>query len=463
MHRRNPWIYLIGGAICATAAVLVAVRFMPRQNAGQGEMFIAEARLLMAASDIEFGTPLVLKTGDQEGNVGFAPWPKDRLPQGAITKEEEVKDRKLIALATFVRHEPILLGEVIGQERFVPDGQYLQMVEADPAQIKTEEIKPGMRVDVVKVVGNRHREFIRGAPVYAVGHLSYREDGGENDEEAETPPYVYLLLPKGLILTFADAKLQYQLKLLPSFGEQPDGPTLVAEEGETAIEKAMLLLEAGRGLAQEQRYEEAAVIFQVLTEKYSAQEVAETARAELVRCCEAMAQQVLARARAALEQGETQECLSVLTSAEARLAAAPAALKAIGGLRVEAEKKLRREQSQRDYIELLAEMDRDLERGNFEGLDSALNKMAENFTKDEFNPPEGKPAPDQAQAKYRDKLESRRREFRVKKMAFDNYLGQQNWEKAAIKCLELRRMFPDHPFVLQAEKALLSRGREAIE
>ena len=115
IHLREPFELIHGGDFtmkpkqmmlfavaigCGLVAMLGAQQILSGNKSDEPE----KVKILVAKTDIDPGIPL------DKMNVGFKEWPKDSIPEGAITKEEEFADHAL-------RHRvsasfPILLAEL---------------------------------------------------------------------------------------------------------------------------------------------------------------------------------------------------------------------------------------------------------------------------------------------------------------------------------------------------------------
>jgi len=104
-----------------------------------------QSQVLVAAAEIVPGSRLT------DENATFKAWPKDSIPQGAVTKPEDYEQRALK-----VRTYP---GEIImkaklgkkgefGAASDIPEGQRVISVAVDPTMTSSGMMWPGMRVDV---------------------------------------------------------------------------------------------------------------------------------------------------------------------------------------------------------------------------------------------------------------------------------------------------------------------------
>lgn len=128
----------------AAGCGLVAMLGVQQMLSG-GKPVEAKSKILVAKVDIDPGVPL------EKTNVGFKEWPKDAIPEGAITKEEEFAERALKHRA--VPGQPILrsaLGKKgeFGHEIQIPEGMRLVSIPVNATMTHSGLLKPGSFVDV---------------------------------------------------------------------------------------------------------------------------------------------------------------------------------------------------------------------------------------------------------------------------------------------------------------------------
>lgn len=136
----NKLILLAVAAGCGLVAMLGVQQMM-----SGNKVSTAKTNILIAKAEIGAGMPL------DKSNVGFKEWPTDSLPEGAVLKEEEFKERTL-------KHrvgpgQPILITELgnkgdIGIEVQIPEGMTVQTIPVTATQTHSGLLKPGAFVDV---------------------------------------------------------------------------------------------------------------------------------------------------------------------------------------------------------------------------------------------------------------------------------------------------------------------------
>jgi pilus assembly protein CpaB len=107
---------------------------------------VETAKVLEAVTNIMPGVPL------DDTNVVLKEWPKDKIPQGAVTSREQYEERSLRVSA--VANEPIMLAKlnekgVFGGSSEIPAGMRVATVPVTVTKTHSGLIMPGDRVDVV--------------------------------------------------------------------------------------------------------------------------------------------------------------------------------------------------------------------------------------------------------------------------------------------------------------------------
>jgi pilus assembly protein CpaB len=133
----------------AAGCGLVAMLGVQQMLSGGKQPAEAKVRILVAKIDIDPGVPL------DKANVGFKEWPKDALPEGAITKEEDYTERAL-------KHrvgpgQPILFTELgkkgeLGLDVQIPEGMTVVTYPATATMTHSGLLKPGSYVDVYAAI-----------------------------------------------------------------------------------------------------------------------------------------------------------------------------------------------------------------------------------------------------------------------------------------------------------------------
>lgn len=132
---------------CGLVASVGITRVMNKGN-GEAEKKVAEEGIYVAAVDIPLGERLTAE------NTKVVQWPKDKTPSGAITKVENIKDRRV--RTRLFAGEPILENRLWGKgvneqgaSAMIPIGYRVVPVKVDLVSGGSDLILPGDRVDVM--------------------------------------------------------------------------------------------------------------------------------------------------------------------------------------------------------------------------------------------------------------------------------------------------------------------------
>jgi pilus assembly protein CpaB len=125
---------------------LVAMLGVRQVLSGDKGPAVETAKVLVAVTSIMPGQPL------DDTNVAFKDWPKDKLPQGAVTTHEQYVERSL--KVAVVPNEVIMAAKlnekgVFGGSAEIPAGMRVATVPVTSTQTHSGLILPGDRVDVV--------------------------------------------------------------------------------------------------------------------------------------------------------------------------------------------------------------------------------------------------------------------------------------------------------------------------
>lgn len=147
---------------------------------------VETAPIYVALQNVNVGDPLTEKM------VALEEWPKDKVPVGAITKWEDVEDRR--PRTNIYQGEPLLQNKLLGKgERSdpiqgVPAGMRLKTISVDARKSAAGLLSPGDRVDVqIYVRANPEhgiaspftKIFLQNIRVYAVDQTIDKSVEGE--------------------------------------------------------------------------------------------------------------------------------------------------------------------------------------------------------------------------------------------------------------------------------------------
>ena len=140
--------------------------------------------IFVATTDVDMGTQLNAE------NVKLEPWPRDKVPAGAITKLEDL-DGLRVRTRVFAG-EPILTPKLLSRNangssasEMIPSGFRVVAVKVDDVSSTSSLIKPGDRVDVlVHLRANQNagvhetatRTLLQNISVFAVNEVFQRPD-----------------------------------------------------------------------------------------------------------------------------------------------------------------------------------------------------------------------------------------------------------------------------------------------
>jgi pilus assembly protein CpaB len=188
---------------------LVAMLGVRQVLSGDKGPAVETAKVLVAATNIMPGQPL------DDTNVAFKEWPKDRIPQGAVTTQEQYVERSLRVSA--VPNEVIMAAKlnekgVFGGSSEIPAGMRVATVPVTATQTHSGLILPGDRVDVVvtytmhKITGGqmntqmgeirKAKTLLQYIEVFATDNIRISSGGnGENTKEVSAKNISLLVTP----------------------------------------------------------------------------------------------------------------------------------------------------------------------------------------------------------------------------------------------------------------------------
>jgi pilus assembly protein CpaB len=177
-------------------------------------------KIFVAVKDIGIGDPVTAEL------VKLEEWPENKVPAGAVTKLQQLEDRR--ARVRFFPGEPILEAKLLpkGEEMssasdVVPKGMRVVAVRVDAQSSGGYLLLPGDRVDVmvhlaananVSVTETLTRTILQNVKVFAVDDIFNREKDGKNTIAAKTVSL--LVTPKQAeLLTLARSIGEIQLSI----------------------------------------------------------------------------------------------------------------------------------------------------------------------------------------------------------------------------------------------------------
>lgn len=147
MRAKSMVLLLIAG-VCGLVASIGVSQVLERNNNKGGETPMGE--VFVAVADIDIGAKL------DATNVKLDKWPKDRVPEGAINKLADLKDK--FPRVRLYAGEPILVAKLmdsnsgVDNSAKIPDGYRVVSVKVTMDEVVSGLVKPGDRVDVIAFV-----------------------------------------------------------------------------------------------------------------------------------------------------------------------------------------------------------------------------------------------------------------------------------------------------------------------
>ncbi|MFH1304342.1 MAG: Flp pilus assembly protein CpaB [Planctomycetota bacterium] len=176
------------------------------------------ANVLVTFAEIAPGTPL------NESNVKFKSWAIDQIPQGAVTKLEEYKDRSIKTRAVpgeIVMKAKLSEQGVRGASVEIPDGKRVFTTSVDMTKTHSGLILPGDFVDVYVTFTARKPQggmstitkvILERVKIFATDSLT--DAGGSDTNQIKSKNISLLLSPKeGAMLKLAEKKGEVHLAL----------------------------------------------------------------------------------------------------------------------------------------------------------------------------------------------------------------------------------------------------------
>ncbi len=193
---------LLALALCCGLVASIGISQVLDRNKDQAQAGPTQ-EIVVVLKDIKFGDTISVQ------NVKLESWPKEKVPPGAITKLDDVLNRR--PRITLYAGEPILEAKLIGADAGaapeVPKGYRPVAVRVDEVSNSSGLILPGDTVDVlvfltknpgVGIYETTVRTILKKIKVFAVDQQFRREGGQEDLNKARTVQ---------LIVTPADAEL----------------------------------------------------------------------------------------------------------------------------------------------------------------------------------------------------------------------------------------------------------------
>jgi pilus assembly protein CpaB len=146
MRAKSMVLLLIAG-VCGLVASIGISQVIER---GKGGGEVAMGELFVAVAPVDIGAKL------DATNVKLDKWPKDRIPEGAIRKLEDLKDR--FPRVRLYAGEPILDAKLMDSKdstdrsQTIPEGYRVVSVKVTMDEVVSGLVQPGDRVDVLAFI-----------------------------------------------------------------------------------------------------------------------------------------------------------------------------------------------------------------------------------------------------------------------------------------------------------------------
>jgi pilus assembly protein CpaB len=191
MRANKSLVLLILALGCGLVASIGITQLLAKRNAENAPLNDAET-IFVAMKDIPLGDFLSTEV------LKLEPWPKDKVPPGALTKAEDVDGRR--TKTKLYAGEPILDNKLFlkgvsdqGADALIPKGYRVVPVKVDNVSGAAGMIMPGSRVDVMVYLTRSNekdisetttRTVLQDIKVFAINNLvsveSKEQDGGKS-------------------------------------------------------------------------------------------------------------------------------------------------------------------------------------------------------------------------------------------------------------------------------------------
>jgi pilus assembly protein CpaB len=222
---RGKSMILIVVALGCGLVASIGVSQVLTQRAGASSAAPETAEVYVASADININDPLDAK------NVTLAVWPKDKIPEGAVTDLAKLEGQ--YARSWIYQGELILekkLTNVRGDNVVIPEGYRVMPLQVDASHM-SKLIKPGDRVDVMLYVPPREgfesvvKTILADVRVFSV---NARVERAVDNKDEDLARFVDVLCnpEQSEVLTLAAEMGSISLSL-----RRPDDPTVTKTDG----------------------------------------------------------------------------------------------------------------------------------------------------------------------------------------------------------------------------------------
>ena len=227
-------LLLVIALVCGAIASVGLTQMLNRPAGASKEIPMMKVYVTMKGVDInEELTP---------DNMQLEEWPKDRVPEGAITKLEQVEGK--FAMHRLFKGEPVLRSKIsdrrIGTEEKIPQGYRAVAVRTSAQSAVSNLLLPGTRVDVVVYLkgGNgiprtQTRTILKNVRIFSVNALTDRVSGdGKSKEQIAAKTVTLLVKPEQVQLLMLAEQLgtiQFAMRKPDDESDKSTEPTTTSE------------------------------------------------------------------------------------------------------------------------------------------------------------------------------------------------------------------------------------------
>jgi pilus assembly protein CpaB len=145
--RAKSLLLLLLALGCGLVASIGITQVMAKRTGGPQTPATNMATIFVALENVPTGDPITPQV------IKLEPWPKDKVPPGALTKLEDIENRR--PKTTIYKGAPILENQLLprgsnqGATSQIPKGYRVVAVKVDDVSGSSSLIRPGDRVDVI--------------------------------------------------------------------------------------------------------------------------------------------------------------------------------------------------------------------------------------------------------------------------------------------------------------------------
>ena len=223
-------------ALALSCGLIASIGISQVLDSNKQKGAVETAPIYVALQNINLGDPI------DDAMVSLEEWPKDKIPAGAISKWEDIEDRRPRTI--IFEGEPLLDGKLLGKGqmqdpiRGIPSGMRLKTISVDARKSVAGLLSPGDRVDLQLFVKRNEPEnilhaftkiILQNIRVYAVDQTIQRSaDGTESRTVAKTVSLVVTPQQANRITT---AENLGDISLIP---RHPDDDKIVDDSEQSA-------------------------------------------------------------------------------------------------------------------------------------------------------------------------------------------------------------------------------------